>query len=131
MTPAEMLKRALAGTQRHRPEPITDEFALAIAKRLESRGIARVPGLPEEEVDWPKQVLAFLQEQRDIEERAAQRQRQAEQEREAPPAPKTTAGILRDAIAGSSGVLPLNGEAVLRAALAGLGTEGTINGRNE
>jgi hypothetical protein len=43
MTPAEMLKRALAGTQGRTPQPITDEFAKAIARRLESRGIVKVP----------------------------------------------------------------------------------------
>jgi len=133
MTPKQRLQRAIAGTQGHRPQQITDSLALGIAKRLEARGIARVPGLPEEEEDWPKKVLAFLQEQRDIEERAAERRRQAEEERDAPPAPRTTAGIVRQAMAEahptSKAPLPLNGAAVLRAALAG--GHGTINGGNE
>ena len=111
MTPAEMLKRALARTQSHTPQPITDEFAKAIARKLESRGIAKVPGLPEEEESWHDRVLEFLREQPDLEERAAKRQ--AEQEQGAATEPQTTAGILRKTIAAD---IPLNGPAVIRAA---------------
>ncbi len=127
-----MLERALAGTQGPTPQPITDEFVLAIAKRLEARGITTVPGIPVEEPDekpLAERLRAFLEEQHDIEERAAERQRQAEEEHDAPPAPQTTADIVREAISastGSSGHIPLNGERVLRAALAG--GPGTING---
>ncbi|TXH20036.1 MAG: hypothetical protein E6R00_00865 [Gammaproteobacteria bacterium] len=35
MTPAEMLRAAIAGTQGHNPTPITDEFAKAIARELD------------------------------------------------------------------------------------------------
>jgi hypothetical protein len=132
MTPEQMLKRALAGTQSHTPQPVTDEFAKAVAKRLESRGIAKVPGLPDEEEDWPAKVLEFLRAQRDLEERAAERQAEREAAQDEHTAPQTTAGILREAIvgsSGSSGPMPLNGAGVLRAALAG--GHGTINGRAE
>jgi hypothetical protein len=43
---AEKLSKALAGIQGHSPQPVTDEFAKAIARELESRGIAKVSGLP-------------------------------------------------------------------------------------
>ena len=46
MTPKQMLERALAGPQRPTPQPVTDEFAKAIAQKLETRGIVKVPGLP-------------------------------------------------------------------------------------
>ena len=45
MTPKQMLERALAGPQRPTPQPVTDEFAKAIAQKLETRGIVKVPGL--------------------------------------------------------------------------------------
>jgi hypothetical protein len=122
---AEMLKRALAGSQGHVQQPITDDLALGIAKRLEARGIARVPGLPEEEEtseDRIKRVLKYLRDEKSAE--AAEPQPEA-----APPPQQSTAGIVREAISssiGSSGHIPLNGAAVLRAALAG--GPGTING---
>ena len=78
MTPKQALERALAGSQSPTPQPITDEFALAIARKLEARGIAKVPGIPDDEERWQDTVLTFLQEQRDIEERAAERQAKAE-----------------------------------------------------
>ena len=130
MTPKQMLERALAGSQSPTPQPITDEFALAIARKLEARGIAKVPGIPDDEEGWQDTVLTFLQEQGDIEERAAERQSEAEAQHTAPP---STAAILvaeiANAATNSGGAhIPLNGAAVLRAALAGGG--GTINGDN-
>ncbi len=124
MTPRELLEAAIVGTKCRTPQPITDEFAVAIAKRLEARRIATVSGLPDEKPDekpLAERLRVFLEEQRDIEERAAERQRQAEEQDE-PPAPQTTADIVRAAISassGSSGHIPLNGPAVLKAALAG------------
>ncbi len=125
-----MLKRALAGTQGRTPQPITDEFAQAIAKRLESRGIVKVPGLPDDEPEqtWTDRVVGYLRHMEDFE---AERAKRLADEEEKAAAPQTTAGIVRAAIAsssGSSGHIPLNSERVLRAALAGMGTEGTING---
>jgi hypothetical protein len=132
MTPKQMLEAAITGTQGRTPQPITDEFALAIARRLESRGIVKVPGLPEEEEspeDRVKRVLGYLREVDAVEGGQA-----AERQPEAAPPPQTTAGIVREAISastGSSGHIPLNGMAVLKAVLAGLGTKGTINGQSE
>ena len=51
---AEMLTRQIAAAQR-KPENLDDSFAQAIGRKLESRGIARVPGLPgnlPEESTW-------------------------------------------------------------------------------
>jgi hypothetical protein len=133
MNAAELLKRALAGTQGHTPQPITDEFAKAIAKRLESRGIVKVPGLeddqPESESDRIRAALdRYEAAVREIE---AEREAKRLADEEAAQNERTTAGIVRSAIAGSSSSsdpIPLNGARVLRAALSGLGTNGTING---
>jgi hypothetical protein len=131
MTPKEMLERAIAGTQGRTPQPITDEFARAIARRLESRGIVKVPGLeddePESESDRIRAALnRYEAAAREIE---AEREvkRQADEEAEA--AAKPTTAIVREAIAGASGTMPLNGAGILRAALAG--GQGTINGGNQ
>jgi hypothetical protein len=125
VTPKEMLARAIAGTQGHTPQPITDEFAKAIAKRLESRGIVKVPGLTDEdyELEWYEKLAELDRSHKEF-ERERQAREQAEQA--AAIAPQTAAGIVREAIAGSSAPIPLNGAAVLRAALAG--GPGTING---
>jgi hypothetical protein len=56
----------------------------------------------------------------------AEREAKRLAEAEAEAAAKPTTAIVRDAIAGSSGTMPLNGARVLRAALAG--GPGTING---
>ena len=130
--PAEMLKRALAGTQGHRQQPISDEFAKAVAKRLESRRIVKVPGLTDEPESESDRIRAALDRYeavaRQIEaEREAKRQAKAEAE----VAAKPTTAIVREAIAGSSAPVALNGMGVLRAALSGMGTKGTINGQNE
>lgn len=130
MTPKEMLERAIAGTQGRTPQPITDEFAKAIARRLESRGIVKVPGLedkPESESDRIRAALDRCEAaERQIEaERKAKRQPDAEAEAAAKP----TTAIVREAIAGASGTMPLNGAGILRAALAG--GQGTINGGNQ
>ena len=132
MTPKEMLERAIAGTQGHPQQPITDEFAKAIAKRLESRGIVKVPGLegePESESDRIRAALdRYEAAERQIEaEREAKRQAEVEAEAAAKP----TTAIVREAIAGSSAPVALNGMGVLWAALSGMGTKGTINGQIE
>jgi hypothetical protein len=130
MTPAEMLKRALAGTQGRTPQPITDEFAKAIAKRLESRGIVKVPGLPDEdesELEWYEKLLELDRRHEEF-EREREAREQAEQE--AATAHLTTPDLIRRTMAEthptSKSTIPLNGAAVLRAALAG--GPGTING---
>lgn len=42
MTPAEMLKAAIAGTQGHLPTAITDDFAQTIARELDQTKDGRV-----------------------------------------------------------------------------------------
>jgi hypothetical protein len=55
--------------------------------------------------------------------------RLAEEKAEA--AAKPTTAIVREAIRGASARVALNGMGVLRAALSGMGTKGTINGQSE
>jgi hypothetical protein len=130
MTPKEMLERAIAGTQGRTPQPITDKFARAIARKLESRGIVTVPGLeddePESESDRIRAALDRYEAAEQQIEAEREAKRQAEVEAEA--AAKPTTAIVREAIAGSSAPVALNGMGVLWAALSGMGTKGTING---
>jgi hypothetical protein len=112
----------------HKPEPITDEFAQAVARKLASRGIVSVPGLPADEPQWFDLAIENLSRQQEL---AAEREARREAEEEAQNAPQTTASILMGEIAkaatGSrSTTIPLNGAAVLRAALNG--GNGTVNG---
>jgi hypothetical protein len=113
----------------HKPAPVEGGFAQAIARKLESRGIVSVPGLPTDEPEW---FDVAIEHQRRQQELAAVREarRQAEEAHEAP---QTTASILMGEIAkaatGSGSVaIPLNGAAVLRAALNG--GSGTVNGEH-
>jgi len=130
VTPAELLKRALARTPAHTTLPVTDELDQAIARNLERRGIAiaKVPGLVE---DQPEDSLTERLARYHLETQALEAkwaaQRQAEQD--ATVYPQTTASIFHAAIAGASAPVSLNGMGVLRAAVAGLGG-GTINGGN-
>lgn len=121
------------------PQPsqqITDPADQAIARALQARGI-EVPGLPQdEEVHW---VDILVEHQRRHEEFVAnqQAQRQAEAEAETT-SDRSVAEILSEEIAkfaqpqpgdtsrATQPPMPLNGAAVLRAALAG--GSGTING---
>ena len=132
---ADTLKRAitLKGTQGHSSEPVTDEFAQAIARHLERRGIAKVPGLePEPEMAWYEKWIELGRQHEELEaEWEARRKAEAEAEN----APQTTAGILLSEIAksatgSSSAHIPLNGAQVLRAAFSGMGVHGNINGDN-
>jgi hypothetical protein len=95
VTPADLLKRALAGTQGRTTQPVTDEFAGAIARKLESRGIAVVPGLTEDE---PEDTL----EDRLTRYRAAIAGASAQ-------IPLNGMGVLRAALAGMGGGT-INGE---------------------
>jgi hypothetical protein len=125
---AESVKRAMKGTRGREPEPVTDRFAQGVARQLERRGIAKVPGLPKSERQPEWYDLAIELERR-AEEIEAERQAQRQAEAEAAQPPQTTAGILAVAIGGpSSGYLPLNGAGILRAALEG--GQGTVNGGN-
>jgi hypothetical protein len=105
---------------------IDDEFARAVARRLSQRGIVKIPGLGDEKPEdtLADRLAAYGAGTLALEQRLAE-QRQAEQDAATPP--KTAAGILHRAIAGSSAPVPLNGMGVLLAAIAGMGT-GTING---
>ncbi|MUM29069.1 hypothetical protein [Mycolicibacterium sp. CBMA 295] len=46
---AEMLSKRLAATAGEKTQSVADSFGQAIGKRLEERGITRVPGLPDDE----------------------------------------------------------------------------------
>jgi Mg-chelatase subunit ChlI len=125
MSAARKLRAAIGRSAKgHGTEPITDEFAQAVAKRLESREIVRVPGLADEP-EWFDVAIEQLQRtQREREEAL----RQSEKAREAP---RSTSSIIateiaRAATGSGSAVIPLNGAAVLQAALSG--GHGTVNG---
>jgi hypothetical protein len=138
MNNAQVLKAAIERSgQGHRPEPIADPFAEAIARRLQARGIANVPGLP---VDEPAlDGLDILTEQRRRGEAfAAQReaQHQADEVAEMSAAdmirslladdharrvPQIAEGTpVRARTTSSADPLPLNGDRLQRAAEARL-----------
>lgn len=129
MSAARTLKAAIDRSAKvHRPESITDEFAQAVAHKLQSRQIARVPGLPAEEPQWFDMAIEHQRRQQKLN---AEREARRDAEHRAQEATQTTASILlseiaKAATAGGSATIPLNGAAVLWAALIGGG--GTING---
>lgn len=127
MIARQLLEAAIAGTQGREAQPITDEFAQAIAKRLEQRGVAQVPGLPDDEVQRDR-LDEYIRLWKEWEAEAeAKRVAQAE----AALAPRSTPDLIRQTMTGSSTSIPLNGIGVLRTAPAGLGERGTMNGGNE
>jgi hypothetical protein len=133
MNAADALKRAIAGTQGRTQQPITDEFAKAIAKRLESRGIVKVPGLEDDEPESESDRIRAALDRYEAAARQVEAEREAklQAEQEAAEAQRTTPDLIRQAMAEthpttSKATIPLNGAAVLRAALAG--GPGTING---
>ena len=108
---------------------MTDDVAKAIARQLESRGIAKVPGLPDDEPEpeWFDIAIELEKQNKLLED---EREVRCDAEEEAENAPKTTADIFCQAIKGSSSkAMPLNGAGILRSALAG--GPGTINRRDE
>jgi hypothetical protein len=125
---AKLLTQQANSTKR-KPDPkITDEFALGVARKLESREIVRVPGLPVDEPEWFDVAIEHHRRQQEL---AAQREARRQAEEQAKEPPQTTASILMGEIAkaatgSGSATIPLNGAAVLRAALNGGG--GTVNG---
>jgi hypothetical protein len=128
MTAAQTLRAAIGRIgSAQRTKLITDPFAQAVARKLESHRITRVPGLPVDEPEWFD--LAIESHRRNEGIRVA---REAKQKAEkAAQEPRSTASILmgeiaRAATGSASQPIPLNGAAVLRAALNGGG--GTING---
>lgn len=136
---AEMLTRRINSTT-PKPDPVVaDPFAAGVAKRLEQRGIAKVPGVRSEapELEWYDYAIEAQRRNGALE---ARRKAQRQADDNARTTPQSTAGALAAAITAQannsvpSGHIPLNGAAVLRAALAG--GNGTINseitvGRNE
>jgi hypothetical protein len=124
---ADALKRVLSAKQ-GKAQQITDPTDQAIARRLEERGITKVPGLPQDEPELTWYDIA-LELHRNHEEFVAQREAQRKADEENPPN-RSAAEILRDNLVGgpdkSSNTMPLNGAQVLRAALAG--GSGTVNG---
>lgn len=122
MSAADTLLAALLRSQQgHRPTPVTDEFARAVAGKLQERGY-EMPGLPVEERHWWDRALDSAQAQEQ-----AKRSREEKAEAEAAKPRQSTAALLAAEIAKASPQqhIPLNGAAVLRAALAG--GSGTIN----
>jgi hypothetical protein len=116
---ADMLNRQLAATQR-KPENLDDDFAKAVSRRLESRGIAKVPGLPwdEPEETWADRAIEYGRRTQELEE-YWEAQRQAAQEGQN--APQTTADLIRQTMAEtyqptSRADIPLNGPGVIAAA---------------
>jgi hypothetical protein len=89
--------------------------------------VAGTPDSPEP--TWIGNAIEFGKRMDQLEEEWAA-QRKAELEAET--APKTTAGILAQTIAGSSSAIPLNGDGILNAVHAALGGgQWTVNGGNE
>ena len=101
----------------------------------ESRGIVKVPGLeddePESESESDRVRAAPNRYEAASREIEAEREAKRLAEAEAEAAAKPTTAIVREAIAGSSAPVALNGMGVLRATLSGMGTKGTINGQSE
>lgn len=128
------LVRAMTQRRNSRPVAIEGDFAQAIARQLESRGIARVPGLPAEpEPQWFDTAIEHLRRQQELAaEREARRRAEgaAEEKRRRPGLPNILMSeIAKTATPGrSSAPIPLNGAAVLRAALNG--GPGTTKGGN-
>ena len=112
MSAAESVKRAVANT-RGNPQPVEDEFAQAIGRQLERRGIAKVPGLPRPEPE-PEWYDAWIELDRQHKELEAEREARRQAEAEAAQAPQTTAGFLSTEITkaatnSGSAHIPLNG----------------------
>ena len=126
---AAILQRQVRARQRRLPDqnaPVEDDVEQAIARKLESRGIANVAGLPDDREPMQWYDLAIESHRQD---QALEQRRQAERQAEeaAKNAPRTAAGMLSAAITedAQGKHIPLNGAAVLRAALGG--APGTIN----
>ncbi|MBM4557991.1 hypothetical protein GS466_23690 [Rhodococcus hoagii] len=125
LSAAALLTRQINSTNR-KPHAVQGGLAQAVARRLEERNIAKVPGLPDDQPEQQWYDIA-IESHRRHEEFLAEREakNQAEQH-----GVLSTPDLIRSALAGasrqSSSTMPLNGERVLRAALAGGG--GTLNG---
>jgi hypothetical protein len=129
---ADKLKRSIVNTaaQAKPAAAVEDEFAQAVARQLEAKNIAQVPGLPksEPEPEWFDRVIKLGQRHDELEAKwEAQRQADAE-ELENPP--QSTASVILSEItkansSSGSGHMALNSAGILRAALGG--GPGSIN----
>ncbi|MBF6425588.1 hypothetical protein [Nocardia cyriacigeorgica] len=117
---ADSLSRAMASTERKQPPNDLDDFAEAVARKLESRRITRVPGLPEDQPadneTWVDRALEFDRMTRELEAEWEAKRRAQEN-----PLPKTTADLVSSAMAESyrptsRADMPLNGPGIIAAA---------------
>lgn len=122
---------AMTRRHRHTAEPVDGDFAQAVAKRLESREIVCVPNLPVNVPEWFDVEIELLRRQQELKvEREARRQaEEAAQEARQTTASTLMGEIARAATGSGSTAVPLNGAAVLSAALGSVGNTGTINGQ--
>lgn len=126
------LADAMRGPEYREPQRIEDDFARAVARRLDVRGIVTVEGAEDGRAHM-RRVLEYLEKSKALEKLDAERQAAAAPP---PPPPQTSADILRRVMAEQNtaaaevdrqpAVPPLNGDQLLRNALGG--NAGTING---
>jgi hypothetical protein len=94
---AAALVRALKRKRQHKPEAVEGDFAQAVARKLESRGIVCVPGLPaDEEPEWFDVAIEHHRRQNEL---ASEREARRQAEDTAQETPQTTASILMGEIA--------------------------------
>lgn len=118
---AAILRRIVASA--HRAEPEIEPAVKPFARRLEERGIAEVPGLDDEQSQWYDRAIEFNRRSTE----AVEQHREKEKAEE--PAPTPTEQLWAEMAKQANESIPhipLNGQAVLRAALGG--RPGTING---
>ncbi len=119
---ASKITKLLNSTRPPKPQLLDGAFMQAVARRIEARGIARVPGLPADEPE-PTWFDLAIEHDRRCKELLDSYTVPHETEQEGH---RTPAAIVNASIASSSSTtMPLNGAAVLHAALSGGG--GTIN----
>jgi hypothetical protein len=124
------LADAMRGPEYREPQRIDDDFARAVARKLDARGIVTVEGAEDGRAHMRK-VLEYLEKSKVLEKLDAERQAAAAPP---PPPPPTTADVLRRLMAEQntaaadvdSGAPALNSSQLLRDALGG--NAGTING---
>jgi hypothetical protein len=101
---AAALGRALSASSRRIPQQqqqIDDPLAQAIAQRLQEKGIAQVPGLPQPpEPDWIDKAIAYYNEAKEEQEQL-EAQRQADEH--AQTAPVNIVELVRKTLTGLAG----------------------------
>lgn len=114
---ATILDCRISAAQREQPATIDDAFAQAVGKQLESRGIARVPGLPNDDEPMARYDVAIELDRRHP-EFEARREAQRQADEDATGASKTAADHIRQTITDriSRRDTPLNGPGILAAA---------------